>query len=207
MPTKREQTYQRILDAASQSFKCEGFSGIGVKTIAEAAEVTTGAFYAHFGSKDGAFDAVIRYGLQRSLHMITGFQRDEGKKWPKAYADFYLSRQHRVDVAGGCAIAALSPDIARAAPEHQIAFDTGMMQIVDVVSAGLAKGSFEDRRDRAWAFLSTLTGGLILARAARTPKLADDIARACGAQALATAGKGVKIKKPQKTLPETAEAN
>jgi len=205
MPTKREQTYLRILEAASQSFKCQGFSGVGVKTIAQAAEVTTGAFYAHFGSKDGAFDAVIKDGLRRSLHIITGIQRDQGKKWPKVYADFYLSRQHRVDVAGGCAIAALSPDIARAAPEHQIAFDTGMMQIVDVVSAGLAKGSFEDRRDRAWSYLSTLTGGLILARAARTPKLADNIARASSAQALAVAGKGVKIKKPQKALSEVAD--
>lgn len=202
MPTKREQTYQRILDAAAQSFKCEGFSGVGVNTIAQAADVTTGAFYAHFGSKDGAFEAVIRAGLQSSLHRITGFQRDEGKKWPKAYADFYLSRQHRVDVAGGCAIAALSPDIVRAAPEHQIAFDAGMMQIVDAVSAGLAKGSFEDRRDRAWSYLSTLTGGLILARAARTPKLADGIAQVCQASALVAVGKGGKIKKPPKALPE-----
>lgn len=202
VPSKREKTYQRILDAAAQSFKCEGFSGVGVNTIAQAADVTTGAFYAHFGSKDGAFEAVIKAGLQRSLHRIIGFQRDEGKKWPKAYADFYLSRQHRLDVADGCAITALSPDIARAAPEHQIAFDAGMVQIVDAVSAGLAKGTFEDRRDRAWSFVSTLTGGLILARAAHTPKLADDIATICRTNALAAVGKGLKIKKPEKALPD-----
>ena len=191
---KSEKTHRRILDAASQSFKCNGFSGVGVYTIAQAAGVTTGALYAHFGSKDGLFEAVIQKGLEDSLRLIRLYQQETGKKWPKVYAEFYLAAPHRVDVAGGCAMAALSPEICRAAPEHRIAYEFQMMQIVDEVSAGLAKGSEKERRARAWAFLGTLTGGLTLARAARTPIMAEEIAAVCRETALAAAGKGVKIK-------------
>ena len=203
MTTKREQTYQRILDAATQSFKCNGFSGVGVNTIAQAADVTTGAFYAHFGSKDGAFEAVIHSALKDSLRLIAGFQRRNGKKWLKAYVDFYLSRQHRVDMAGGCAIPALAPEIARAAPEHQMAYDGGMASIVDVICAGLAKGSFDERRGRAQACLSALTGGLILARAARAPKLAKSIAQTCRVTALEVAGKTCKVTGPDHSFAES----
>ena len=60
--TKKQLTHRKMLDAASMSFRSNGYAGIGVDGIAKAAGVTSGAFYAHFGSKDKAFKSVLDMG-------------------------------------------------------------------------------------------------------------------------------------------------
>jgi TetR/AcrR family transcriptional repressor of nem operon len=75
-PTKKEQTRARILDAASQSFRSSGYAGTGVDGVAKAAGVTSGAFYAHFGSKDGAFAAALATGMDEVIEAIPKFQTE-----------------------------------------------------------------------------------------------------------------------------------
>ena len=57
--TKKQETRKRIVSAASQGFRSHGYAGIGVDAIAKEAGVTSGALYAHMGSKDGAFEAAL----------------------------------------------------------------------------------------------------------------------------------------------------
>ena len=52
---KKLETRSRIIDAAGRSFRSNGYAGIGVDGIAKAAGVTSGAFYAHLGSKKWCF--------------------------------------------------------------------------------------------------------------------------------------------------------
>ena len=47
---KKEETHQRILDAASQLFEAKGFYETTTSDIAKAASVSPGSIYAHFGS-------------------------------------------------------------------------------------------------------------------------------------------------------------
>ena len=54
------QTKQRILRAAREEFLRHGYGQAGLRRIAAAAHVTTGAVYNHFGSKHGLFDAIVR---------------------------------------------------------------------------------------------------------------------------------------------------
>ena len=100
-PTKKEQTRERMLDAASQSFRAHGYAGVGVDSIAKAAGVTSGAFYAHLGSKDGAFRAALERGLDEVIVAIPQFQNEHGSKWVEAFADYYLGKAHRDDLACG----------------------------------------------------------------------------------------------------------
>ena len=46
-----EQTRERLLDAAARVFELKGYDGATVSLIAQEAGVTTGAIYAHYGSK------------------------------------------------------------------------------------------------------------------------------------------------------------
>ena len=64
---RKEETHRRMLSAASRSFRSSGFAGIGVDAIAKAAGATSGAFYAHFGSKDQAFRAALDLGLDEVI--------------------------------------------------------------------------------------------------------------------------------------------
>lgn len=184
-PTKKEQTRARILDAASKSFRSSGYAGTGVDGIAKAAGVTSGAFYAHFGSKDGAFDAALAAGMDEVIESIPGFQTEFGSDWVAAFANYYLGEAHRNDLACGCAMTTLSPEVARADLDMHTAYETKMNRIVGLIADGLDGGSEDARNARAWAMLSTLIGGLTLSRAVANPDIANGIAAAARAAAVA----------------------
>ncbi|MDX1616203.1 MAG: TetR family transcriptional regulator [Candidatus Promineifilaceae bacterium] len=59
--TKEEalQTRNEILDAALAAFSREGYERARLQDIARAADVTRGAIYHHFGSKEGLFVALV----------------------------------------------------------------------------------------------------------------------------------------------------
>jgi AcrR family transcriptional regulator len=183
-PTKKEQTRTRILNAASQSFRSNGYAGTGVDGIAKAAGVTSGAFYAHFGSKDGAFEAALKTGLDEVIESIPNFQTNFGSDWVGAFADYYLGETHRNDLACGCAMTTLSPEVARADPEVHMVYEEKMNRIVHLIAGGLEGSSKEVRHARAWAVLSTLIGGLTLSRAVANPDIANSIATAARTAAM-----------------------
>lgn len=185
---RKEETRQRMLTAATQSFREHGFAGIGVDGIAKAAGVTSGAFYAHFGSKDGAFKAGLSVGLDEVIAAIPHFRKEAGDQWIQALADYYLGQTHRDDLACGCAMTTLTPEVVRAGSEAQHIFEMKMKQIVELMAKGLAGGSLKNRRARSWATLGVLIGGLTIARAVDTPKLAEEIASSIRAAAVVAAG-------------------
>ncbi len=188
MTTKKQQTHKRMLDAASQSFRSSGYAGIGVDGIAKAAGVTSGAFYAHFGSKDKAFSAVLEAGLDEVIETLPNIQKDAGSGWVKAFVDYYMGRDHREDLACGCAMTTLSPEVVRASPELHAAYEAKMKIIVNLVANGLKGSSSDERLSRAWAMLGILIGGLTMARAVKTRKATEVIASSIRDAAMNVAG-------------------
>jgi AcrR family transcriptional regulator len=76
-----EHTRTLLLDAAEEVFARKGFNGAALEDIADVAGYTRGAIYAHFGSKEELFLAVIERQRQRFLD---------------GFADVILS-SHRLD--------------------------------------------------------------------------------------------------------------
>jgi len=186
---QKEETRRRMVRAASQSFRSHGYAGIGVDGIAKAANVTSGAFYAHFGSKDGAFAAALDIGLDEVIDAVPDFQEKGGAEWVRNFADYYLGRAHREDLACGCAMTTLSPEVVRTGPETHGAYEAKMTKIVTLFANGLKGGSEEERQSRAWASLSAMIGGLTMARAVKSRKTAEQIAAAAHNTAIIAAGK------------------
>lgn len=175
-PDRKRETQQKMVEAATRLFRRNGYDGIGVAGVAQEAGVTSGAFYDHFGSKEGAFAAAVCAGLDEVIEAVLIFQAEHGKDWVAAFADYYLGAAHRGDADRLCAMTALSPDVARAGPEIKSAYDEKMGRIVDLIAQGLDGPTAPDRRRRAWQFLSTLIGGLTLARATGSAERAAEIA-------------------------------
>jgi AcrR family transcriptional regulator len=192
---QKAKTRKRMIEAISQSFRSHGYAGIGVDGIAQAAGVTSGAFYNHFGSKSAAFNAAVKAGLDEVISGIPQFQRKHGKGWVKAFSDYYLGQAHREDSACGCAMTTLTPEVTRSDEDLRDAFEARMKIIVDLMAEGLSGKSNKDRRGRAWAMLSVLIGGLNFARAMKTAKVADEIADTIKAAAIKAAGKTRKVKR------------
>ncbi|MCZ4279473.1 TetR/AcrR family transcriptional regulator [Kiloniella laminariae] len=187
-PSKKEETHARMLAAAGRSFRRNGFAGIGVDGIAKAAGVTSGAFYAHFGSKDAAFFAAVVAGLDEVIDGIPRFQKKHGPDWLQAFADYYLGQPHRDDLACGCAMTSLSPEIVRGGEELHQLYETKMFLIAGLIAAGLAGGNSDQRLARAWGYLGTLIGGLTITRAMQNRDSAETIAKAIKSAALGCAG-------------------
>lgn len=185
----KEETRQKVLDAASRNFRKHGFAGIGVDGLAKSAGVTSGAIYSHFGSKDGAFSQALAIGLDEVIENLPKFQQDHGTEWVKAFADYYMSSAHRQDLECGCAMATLTPEVVRFGPQIQSEYEHKMKKIIDSAARGLAGTSEQERRTRATAMLSTLIGGINVSRAMASTDAADEVAEAIIASAIKTAGK------------------
>lgn len=173
---RKKETRQNMIAAASRNFRSFGYNGVGVDAIAKDAKVTSGAFYAHLKSKDAAFAIALEAGLDEVIDAIPVYQSDYGKKWIEAFASYYLGKPHRDDMACGCAMTSLSPDVVRADDQVRLIYEDRMARIVNLVADGLEGETKKLRREKAWMFLSILIGGLTTARAVKSPDLAAEIA-------------------------------
>ena len=111
-----------------------------------------------------------------------------GKNWVQAFADYYLSKAHRDDLASGCAMTTLSPEVVRSDKKVHAVYEARMVKITGLIAKGLAGGTPAQLSARAWVMLSTLIGGLTTARAVASDTLADEIAAAVKEAAIKAAG-------------------
>jgi TetR/AcrR family transcriptional repressor of nem operon len=187
--SKKQETRKRIIKAASQSFRRHGYAGIGVDGIAKEAGVTSGAFYAHLGSKEGAFEAALSVGLDEVIAAIPKFQLQHGKQWVVAFVDYYLGQIHRDNLSSGCAMTTLSPEVVRTKPEFHAIYEAKMIDIVELMTKGLDGVSHEECLSRGWAVLGVLIGGLTMVRAVDSINTADLVAISIKNSAINIAGK------------------
>jgi len=181
----KQETRARILDAAGQLFRSEGYGGSGIDGLTRTAGVTNGAFYGHFKSKSEAFRAAVRAGLDELRLGIAELKAKKGKSWLGAFIAFYLGPKRTCDLRQGCALPSLSADVMRADDETRGAYETALRLVIDEVAAGLPGASLAARRDEAIALLALLSGGVTLARAVADEALAERIAQAVRRHALA----------------------
>ncbi len=189
-------TKERILHAVSRGFRSLGYNGIGVNTLAKDAGVTSGAFYGYFRSKEDAFLAAVKGGLEEYRAGIEAFQANYGADWSIALADYYVGRKHREDLACGCALPTLSPEVIRANRRVRSVYQAELLKLNDAVAAGLAIGTATQKRDTAWVVLSVLTGGVTLARAVWDEALAEQISAAIHDAAIAIASENLSAQLP-----------
>ena len=64
---KAARNREQILIAAARLFRERGFDATGVDLITEAAGLTHGGLYSHFGSKQSIVAEAVRFALARSL--------------------------------------------------------------------------------------------------------------------------------------------
>ncbi len=179
--SRKAETHGRIVSAAGQLFRTDGYVGTGVAKLMGAAGLTVGGFYAHFESKEALLREVLAEALQQTRHvLLAGLDDVEGEAFVQEVARRYLSRQHRDEVASGCAIPSLAPDVARRGEDTQAEFEAYFRKLTAALEPHLAEVTDElSPRDRVYALTALLVGGLTLSRAVKSKKLSDRILLAC----------------------------
>jgi TetR/AcrR family transcriptional regulator, transcriptional repressor for nem operon len=188
----KQQAKARILAAVGRGFRKRGYGGIGVDGLAKEAEVTSGALYGHFASKEAAFKEAVVAGIDELRQGIEALRAEHGAKWVEAFIDFYLGHKRVCELGESCALQSLTPEVQRADSATKSAFEAEMSLVARAVADGLSGASAAGRLQRAWALLAVLSGGVTLARAVNDQAVANGIAAAIRKAAVAVAGEAKK---------------
>ncbi|MCK0207998.1 TetR/AcrR family transcriptional regulator [Starkeya koreensis] len=169
--TKVAEHRRSILSSASRLFRERGFRDVGVAEIMQASGLTHGAFYGHFRSKADLADEACRDACAEGL-----------ERWLKSadlteILDRYLTTAHRDDPAGGCALSALGPEVARQSADLQKGYAQGLKSFIAALERHMKGETPEERHRQAVATMASMIGALTMARgvAAGDPEMSADI--------------------------------
>src|SRR5271166_1781250 len=105
----KRQTNERILRAAGRLFRKQGYAATGVDAVMKSAGLTAGAFYSHFRSKEDLLAEVLDTVFRESKDdRPKELSKLRGHAWLRAFASFYLSKEHRDAADRGCPMPALA---------------------------------------------------------------------------------------------------
>ena len=177
--THKARSRRRILSAASTLFCRHGYSGAGINAIMEAAELTRGAFYAHFESKEELFTVVVggvppllerlqQRGDRHTHHLVDGAV--------EAIRDALSPDKLEFDSAVG-ALETLAADVARADIATRFTYAMNVGKVADELMRGFERDREHD--PRALAALSLIVGGWAIARASSPDPIAHEVLAAC----------------------------
>lgn len=168
----KQRTRQKLIEEASVAIREHGPDNISVAALMAKAGLTHGGFYAHFKSKDDLVTEAIAYILEARL---TDFEKSlADKDLAEAlahYVDLYLSPLHRDTRDEGCAVAALSGDVARMPEQTKAHFDVGIKRSLDVLSNILAKLNRANAAELAGSVFTEMVGALTISRTLTNPDL------------------------------------
>lgn len=171
--TKGEATRRAILAAAARMIRERGPERVGVAEVMRDAGLTHGGFYAHFASRDAliaeAISIMFESGRQKFVARVGA---KSGPEALKAWIDSYVSRAHRDNPGGGCAMAALVSDVGRLDPVARAAFDDGIRGIASRLAAYLPPEAEEQIVN---SLMAEMAGAVALARAVSDQELSDRI--------------------------------
>lgn len=150
-----------IIHAAAAQIRERGYDQMSMAEVARSSELTHGAVYSHFRSKEALQAEATRRAFEDTARAFMGLPIDE-------FLKRYLSPEHRDSPVVGCPNAALASEVARQPVEIQEAFRDGLQRFLGMSEEKLAAGGVEHDREAAIAMFATMVGGLALSRAVRS---------------------------------------
>jgi TetR/AcrR family transcriptional repressor of nem operon len=162
--SRRQQSHQRILDAAAGAVRRLGYAGVGVAEVMKEAGLTHGGFYAHFESRDALLaEAVEHAGIQSGAALRARMRGrvDGGASALRALIEEYLSELHMDATALGCPVAALGSEMPRLQAALREAACRRVQALVALVEQSLPPGV---DHGRAAVIAAAMVGALQMAR-------------------------------------------
>jgi AcrR family transcriptional regulator len=193
---RRGESQERILDAAEALFARDGFNGISVKEIADAAEVDASLLHYYFASKAGLYSAVIGRRAEQvnsaRLAALRAYAAEAGGKTTVAgVVRAYVQATFDFAITGGegcldylAMIAQLNSTPAGALP---ISESTPFDEVVQVFIDLLRQASPSSTDAELYWFYHMLSGAISVswARTGRIDRLSGGLCRSTDFEAIA----------------------
>ena len=140
-----------------------------------AAGLTHGGFYKHFGSREDLVAEAVERAFADNQEAAAA--ATEGADDPlAAFVEWYVSGEHRDNPASGCGVVALSGEVARGGVRVRAAYTQQVKRYLAHLEQLLGDADPEARR-QAIVMLSTLVGSVLVSRAVDDAALSDEIIR------------------------------
>jgi TetR/AcrR family transcriptional regulator, transcriptional repressor for nem operon len=172
----KQETHARIVKKASVRLREKGAHGVGVADLMKEAGLTHGGFYAHFDSREALVIEAFAYAMDRSTERWRKIaEQTPVERRLATIVDTYLTPAHRDDPGHGCAVPALSAEIARESVKTRKAFAGKLEQMIDMMADQIPDLPRKAARKQAAAALATMMGTLVLARVAGSGEFSEEI--------------------------------
>ncbi|WP_210585386.1 TetR/AcrR family transcriptional regulator [Streptomyces sp. GESEQ-35] len=181
---KAAENREAIIAAAEELFRDRGVDAVGLVELMKAAGLTRGGFYNHFTSKGALVDEVVTRAMTRGLADLdcaAAASAQQGTDPLTDQFDYYLSPDHRADIAHGCPNAGFAGDARRFDPAAMCDYAKGLAANIERLEQIVRDATRieEPQRVRALtlATFSQMVGALLLSRAVAesAPGLSDEI--------------------------------
>ncbi|HEB87981.1 MAG TPA: TetR/AcrR family transcriptional regulator [Deltaproteobacteria bacterium] len=176
-PEHKKRSRRRILRRAAALFRRHGYAGVGIDRVMAAANLTRGAFYAHFPSKAALFAEV----LAEESDFV---RRLRSASDAREVISVYLDPDNREKVARGCTLATLTNEVPRRDAAARRAYAAQIESLASEFERHLPLAD-PDRRARALEAVALCVGGIGIARAAGDEELAREVLGVCRERAIA----------------------
>jgi TetR/AcrR family transcriptional regulator, transcriptional repressor for nem operon len=172
----KTETRARIIETAGRRFKQDGIDGSGISALMADADLTNGAFYAHFASKDDLVATVVADQLRSQYEVLKSLPA--GRAALADYIREYLSPGHRDQPSVGCPSAALLDEIRRCGDAVRDTYTDGVKTIVSEIATRLSPNEPAVAQATALGLFTVLVATLQLARVVTDRKLSDQVLEA-----------------------------
>jgi TetR/AcrR family transcriptional repressor of nem operon len=161
--SRKEETHERIVDAAARAIQRHGYAGVGVADVMKEAGLTHGGFYAHFDSREALLvEALERLGRKGfAAARAAELRARKGVSAFRLLVESYLADRHLASLETGCPVAALGCDMPRQSEIVREASAVCVQRLIAAVRSTLPGMP----RATASVVAGTLVGSLQLARA------------------------------------------
>lgn len=177
-PTEQKQmTRERILGSAVKLFSARGFDNVTINDVMRDAQLTHGAFYAHFKSKHelyaGAIAAATKNSILAKAQEENGCENLNLTKLIAAYLDI----DHVQQKAPPCPLAFLATDVANREEEVRLAYTKVYKDLITILNKQL--NHLPSRKGRILAISALMIGGVAISRALYDEQVVMDLLGAC----------------------------
>lgn len=169
----RQNTKERILNAAAELFRRQGYTGTGIKQIAAEAEAPFGSIYHHFPEgKEQLGEEVVRVAGRMYAYVLAPVLF-EAPDPVTAARDFFAGAARTLrdtDYVDACPIATIALEVASTNERLRLATAEVFDDWIAGCAAYFAGAGIDDGRSRELAItlLSLLEGAFVFCRATRS---------------------------------------
>jgi TetR/AcrR family transcriptional repressor of nem operon len=177
---QKERSREKILQSAFSLFAAQGYDKVTISDVMREAQMTHGAFYNHFSSKQELYAEAIGAGARASALAKLQHTEASGTDLLTELLRGYLDVAHVRQKHSPCPLAFLATDVANGEEEVRGAYTQIFKRLTTFMSKTLPADT-PQRRERALALAAMMIGGVAVSRALDDERTVKALLRACRA--------------------------